>query len=424
MSKHDPPVVLAKVDANEEQNKELASKYEVKGFPTLKIFRSEGKIIQDYKGPREAEGIIEYLKKQVGPASAEIKVAEDASLINDQKVVIVGIFPEFSGEEFQNFIAVAEKLRSDYDFRHTLDAKLLPRGESTTTLPVVRLFKPFDELFVDSKDFEVEALEGFIQSASVPIVTIFNKDPNNHPYVVKFFNGLNAKAMLFLDFSNEDIDAFKSKYHEVAEHYKGQNISFLMGDLDASKGAFQYFGLKEDQAPLILIQENDGPKYVKPHLQPDQIALWLNEYTDGNLKPFKKSEAIPEANDEPVKVIVADNFHDVVVSSGKNVLIEFYAPWCGHCKKLAPILEEVAVSFQNDADVVIAKLDATANDVPKDFEVKGFPTLYFSSASGKLLQYDGNRTAEDIINFVQENRDTTVKPDSTQENQDPTKDEL
>ncbi|MCI25458.1 protein disulfide-isomerase-like, partial [Trifolium medium] len=39
-----------------------------------------------------------------------------------------------------------------------------------------------------------------------------------------------------------------------------------------------------------------------------------------------------------------------------EILLEFYAPWRGHCKQLAPILDEVAVSFQNDADVVIAKL--------------------------------------------------------------------
>ena len=63
----------------------------------------------------------------------------------------VGVFPKFSGEEFDNFTALAEKLRADYDFYHTLNAKHLPRGESSVAGPLVRLFKPFDELFVDSK---------------------------------------------------------------------------------------------------------------------------------------------------------------------------------------------------------------------------------------------------------------------------------
>jgi protein disulfide-isomerase A1 len=93
LSKHDPPIVLAKVEANEEKNKPLATKYEIQGFPTLKIFRNQGKNVQEYKGPREAEGIVEYLKKQVGPASKEIKSAEDAAaLINDKKIYIVSSF--------------------------------------------------------------------------------------------------------------------------------------------------------------------------------------------------------------------------------------------------------------------------------------------------------------------------------------------
>ncbi|KAL8104636.1 hypothetical protein AgCh_028748 [Apium graveolens] len=54
------------------------------------------------------------------------------------------------------------------------------------------------------------------------------------------------------------------------------------------------------------------------------------------------------------KVVVRDNIQDLVFNSTKNVLLEFYAPSCGHCKKLAPILDEV-VSFENDPDVVIAK---------------------------------------------------------------------
>lgn len=61
------------------------------------------------------------------------------------------MFPKFSGEEFENFTAVAENLRSDYEFGHTTDAKLLPRGESSVSGPVIRLLKPFDEMFVDFK---------------------------------------------------------------------------------------------------------------------------------------------------------------------------------------------------------------------------------------------------------------------------------
>jgi thiol-disulfide isomerase/thioredoxin len=61
-------------------------------------------------------------------------------------------------------------------------------------------------------------------------------------------------------------------------------------------------------------------------------------------------------NDQPVKVVVADNIDDIVFNSGKNVLLEFYAPWCGHCRKFALILEEIAVSLQDDQDIVIAKM--------------------------------------------------------------------
>ncbi|CDP10927.1 unnamed protein product [Coffea canephora] len=414
LSKEDPPLILAKVDANEEKNKALATEFGVSGFPTMKILRFGGSVVQDYKGPREADGIVAYVKKQSGPASVEIKTAEDAtSFVDEKKIVIVGVFPEFSGEKFDNFTTVAERLRSDYEFGHVLDAKLLPRGELSISAPTVRLFKPFDELVVDFQEFNVDDLVKLIEESSVPLVTLFNNDPNNHPFVIKFFNTEHDKAMLFLNFSSENIDAFKSKYRDVAEQYKGKGIAFLLGDLEASQGAFQYFGLKEDQVPLIVIQTNDGEKYLKTHLEPDHIASWVKDYKDGHVKPYKKSEPIPEVNNEPVKVVVADTLQDFVFNSGKNVLLEFYAPWCGHCKKLAPILDEVAVSLENDADVVIAKIDATANDIPQGtFEVKGYPTLYFKSASGNILQYDGDRTKEDIIEFIQKNRDKAAQQES------------
>ena len=77
------------------------------------------------------------------------------------------MFKEFSGEVYNNFSALAEKLRSDYEFGHTLDAKLLPRGDSSVSGPVVRLFKPFDELFVD---FEVYSAFSCLDSVSHALV--------------------------------------------------------------------------------------------------------------------------------------------------------------------------------------------------------------------------------------------------------------
>jgi protein disulfide-isomerase A1 len=93
LSKHDPAVVLAKVDASDKKNKDLSEKYNIQGFPTIKIFRNQGNNVQEYNGPREADGIVQYLKKQVGPASVEIRTLEDAtSLIGDKGVVIVSYF--------------------------------------------------------------------------------------------------------------------------------------------------------------------------------------------------------------------------------------------------------------------------------------------------------------------------------------------
>jgi len=189
-------------------------------------------------------------------------------------------------------------------------------------------------------------------------------------------------------------------------------LKFLLADLEASQGALQYYGLKAEGVPSILIQDAEDRKYLKETLEVKQISSVLKEYFDGTLQPYRKSEPIPEKNDDPVKVVVADTLQEMVIDSDKNVLLEFYAPWCGHCKKLAPTLEEVAISYENETDVVIAKMDATVNDIStKIFNIKGYPTLYLVSATGKTVNYEGDRTKEDIIDFINKNRDSVSKDD-------------
>lgn len=113
---------------------------------------------------------------------------------------------------------------------------------------------------------------------------------------------------MFVNFTADNADSLKLKFRESAEQYRQQGVSFLVGDLEASQGAFQvcikrvctlilylslhniniwhcefglswqYFGLKENQVPLIVIQHNDGKKFLKTNVEPDHIATWLKAY--------------------------------------------------------------------------------------------------------------------------------------------------
>jgi protein disulfide-isomerase A1 len=74
------------------------------------------------------------------------------------------------------------------------------------------------------------------------------------------------------------------------------------------------------------------------------------------------------------------------------VFVEFYAPWCGHCKALAPEYEKLG-ELAKGKDYVIAKVDATvAEKTAAAFGVEGFPTINFI-ANGFPIQYKNDRTA-------------------------------
>ena len=78
--------------------------------------------------------------------------------------------------------------------------------------------------------------------------------------------------------------------------------------------------------------------------------------------------------------------------------MEFYAPWCGHCKKLQPVWEELAKSL--DGKVNVAKVDVTENrELGTRFEIKGFPTIKFFHG-GEIFTFRGKRTVEDFTAFV------------------------
>lgn len=134
------------------------------------------------------------------------------------------------------------------------------------------------------------------------------------------------------------------------------------------------------------------------------------ELKAGKLEPFLKSQPIPTTNDEPVKIAVAKNFDEIVTNNDKDILLEIYAPWCGYCKELAPVLDELGTEMA-DEDVEIVKFDGTNNDVPQGFHLQGYPSLFWlpKNSKDKPVMYSGDKNLENFIKYIAEHATSELK---------------
>lgn len=417
-------VACAKVDAPEEQ--ELIEKNDIQGFPTLKLYRKDKKT-DTYQGFRSVDTLVDWVTRKIGPPAVLIEHHEAADKFKDSaEVVVIAYFKDPASNETLTFFEVADQ-HDDYKFA------IIHKDDVATKIGMshegIKLFKKFDENeAVYDKDLtSAVELKRFIQANSLPLVVTF--DQRN---AQKIFGGdIKAHNLLFVSKSDAKFKDISEEFKKSALNFKERALFVIIdSDQDEHERIIEYFGLKKDELPgmrfIKLQDEMTKYKYTHAEFEAEKITEFVSGVLDGKIKPHLLTQELPEDWDKnPVKVLVGSNFDDVAFDKTKNVLVEFYAPWCGHCKALAPIYEQLGEKYKDHENIVIAKMDAASNEL-EHTRINSYPTIkLYKVETNEAIEYNGERTLEGLSKFLETNGDygRAAPDDITEETDEPEADQ-
>lgn len=98
--------------------------------------------------------------------------------------------------------------------------------------------------------------------------------------------------------------------------------------------------------------------------------------------------------------VTTDTFRSVVTESDKVVVVDFWAPWCGPCKKLSPLLEEIAGELGDDVTIAKVNVD-NERTLGAMFQIMSIPTVAIFKGGKKVSEFVGLRSKTDIIAEIQ-----------------------
>lgn len=100
-----------------------------------------------------------------------------------------------------------------------------------------------------------------------------------------------------------------------------------------------------------------------------------------------------------MKAVNSDNFTEVVLNSDKPVLVDFWAEWCGPCKALGPVLEEISQEVSGKVEVVKLNVDE-ARDLATKYGIRGIPTMIMFKNGQVASTLVGNQPKAEILKLA------------------------
>lgn len=445
-------VTVAAVNADEEQNKALAGKYQVKGFPTIKVFIGK-KAPKDYQGARTAQAIVDFalsklsskaIYKVTGKNHAEFLTSGDLPkvVLFNSKQQTSALYKALS-TELQKKLSFAEvrikkdkKLAKKYD---VVDATTLVVIKAQGTEPVrysgklkAKPIKKFLRKFYPGGADEVD-------EDSLPILS---DDSCLRAHCV-------AKGGLCAMLVGNHDQAESARYHDtlvdvqLARDDSLFNFVQIDGTSQENKawldGAFGTVSLDFPQLIVFTPKKLRFASYVGSFSE-SSVSSFVSGVLNGRTrtgkmpvkevpqlstatekckpaqkpKPAKKPKSAKKAKSSSSGskgkagefgiTGTEKNFDEVVYGTSLPVIVEFYAPWCGHCKQLEPEWRKAANNLKGMVRFVA--VDATVHgNVAGQFDVGGYPTIKYFSAGRKTKpahakDYKQERKAKALASFA------------------------
>jgi len=395
LSKNDPPFSIAKLDATE--HKKSAEEFGIQGFPTLKWFHNGE--ATEYQGGRTADAIVSWILKKTGPASAELTCAQVAEKSASDKFSLVYFGALDNALYTEAHVKLAEN-EEKIQFYHADASCGADLGVSGDALVFFRQFETKQNNYDGAAD--KDSLQAWIKPLQVPTVFAFTEDE-----IEAVFGQQQSTLILFRSEDDDQAD-YMNLYREAAVANKGKILFAYAGTANQIQGKLaEFMGVTPEDFPTLrAIFPSNMKKYIAEgnakELTVESVGAFVDGINSGSLKPHLKSAAIP-AEQGAVIDVVGVEFEKYVLDETKDVLVKYYAPWCGHCKKLAPIWEELGEAYKDNENLIIAKFDATTNEAD-GVEVRGYPTLMWYPKDNKAgVTYEGERDLPAFKKWLEEN---------------------
>jgi len=437
------------VDASEDQNRPIAQRFGIQGFPTIKVWK--GKKVMDYQGARTADGMAEFARKHVVVNIKQVTTKNFEKFLKKEKVQVLifskkgSVEPAYGAvsNRFKKFASfgqvrkdkkLAKKFKVDFDDEPIL---VFPKDETEPETYMykgagplkARSFRKYLKKFVpdapdDPDDFLPEITDNSCfkercKKKGLCVLVISSHDENdserihdavlevkeNHHSASLFafakIDGVKHRSWVEEVFGkglNLDLpqiivlSAVKKRYASYMGSGSVNSVSSFVGGILSGKTRTTPCEFKDDEFPPIGSTETTDckakkkPKKQKPQQQPGGGG--------GSGEEFNKESS------EFITPLTSDNFAEEIIDSTQPSLVTFYAPWCGHCKRLAPEYAKAADKLKGM--MKMGAVDCTAHqDLCEEYQVQGFPTMkFFPAESDEPEDYQGQRTARGITSLA------------------------